>query len=162
MNIGYRLSSPYMVICRWVSRETIATELPPLINEVREWLEARRIDTCGPAFFEYRVMNGNRMHVCVGFPVAGLREGDEKVHAGAFPEGDYATVTYNGSYAGLLKANTLLNEWFQSLGYEQRFLENSDKVFSGSRTEFYLTDPATEPDETKWKTKMAVYVTRAR
>ncbi len=160
MNIGYRISSPYAVICKWVTPEEISSELPKLIGEVSQWLREKNKDLSGAPFFEYRVMNAGRIHVCVGFPVPEPIEGDERVHAGAFPEGEYASTIYTGPYSNLLSANERLNTWFQSEGYEQRFLENNDQVFSGSRTEFYLTDPAVETDQSKWKTEIAVWVKR--
>ncbi len=161
MNIEYRLATPYVVMCIWVTREEIPNELPPLIGKVYHWLKEKQTEPAGPPFFEYRVMTGGKCHVCVGFPLRKAVEGDDTVHAGAFPEGEYATSTHIGPYAALPGANMALNEWFQMLGYSQRFLENSDSVYSGSRAEFYLSDPKTETDPKKWRTDIAVWVKRS-
>jgi len=82
-------------------------------------------------------------------------EGDGRVLAGVLPSGRYATLRYTGHPDGLVGATASLLEWAaqQGLTFDARPAEGGERW--GARLEIYETDPAVEPDMSKWTTQLA-------
>jgi effector-binding domain-containing protein len=95
------------------------------------------------------------MEVEVGAPVAAAVTGDGQVLAGVLPAGRYATLRYTGHPDGLFGATVALLDWAkqQNLTWDVSQTEDGDRW--GARLEIYETDPAVEPDMTKWTTQLA-------
>jgi len=154
--IEHRDSQPYVAIVRNVNMQEIPNVLPPLIPEIFAWIEKNKVEADGPPFFHYRKMDGGSMIESeVGVPVKKPVQGDEKVKAGAFSEGDYATVTYYGPYSNLRSIHQKLEEWISKNGYEHKVETENNGVQRGSRIEFYPSPPD-ETDTNKLRTDIAV------
>lgn len=71
------------------------------------------------------------------------------------PGGRYACLTHTGDYGGLVSANAALQDWAaaQGLAFDQHATGRGDAF--GGRIESYLTDPAEEPDPSRWETEVA-------
>jgi effector-binding domain-containing protein len=146
--IEYRKEQPYAAIKAEVRREEIPALLPLLIPEVFSWLKNKKIDADGAPFFNYVKMDNGLLEVEVGVPVNHSVGGDERVIAGLFPAGNYAVVTYAGNYSNLFKVHLELEKWKEKNGIN----------FQLPKTEFYPTDPGTEPNPEKWITVIAVKI----
>jgi len=147
----------YVAIRSTVHMNDIPTVLPPLIPEVHAWLKKNNITPDGPPFFQYLKMDSNnRLLTEVGFPVKGPATGDDRVIAGSFPAGLYATLTYTGHYMGLREANMTLDKWVKDSGLKERHRVSPDGSETGTRTESYMTDPDREPNPDKWRTDVSV------
>jgi effector-binding domain-containing protein len=151
-----RVDQPYAAIRTEVTMDGFGEILGPMWGEVFSWLGQRGIDPGGPPMIRYLVVDMARaLQIDVGFPVAGPVAGDGRIIGEVLPGGRYASLTYTGEYGGLVGANAALQEWAaaQGLAFDQHATERGDAF--GGRLESYLTDPATEPDQSRWETEVA-------
>lgn len=150
---------PYVAIRTKVNMDKIPEVLPPLIPQVFNWLTKNNIVPVGPLFFQYLCMDKNNDLVAeVGVPVKDNVKGEGQIISGSFPPGYYATVTYIGDYKHIREAHIALRDWVKKNDYKEKeeFSENGIKW--GRSIEFYLTDPAKEPDPDKWRTDIVLLV----
>ncbi len=62
-----RTEQHYMAICSEVNMKNISIVLPPLIPQIRAWMEKNNILPSGPPFFKYFSMDKNdHLQVDVG------------------------------------------------------------------------------------------------
>lgn len=151
-----RAAQPYVAIRAHVTMETLGKVLPGLHPAVFAWLGRRGLPPAGAPFWKYNVIDMSRgLEVEVGVPAAAVVEGDGQVLAGVLPSGRYASVRYTGHPDGLLEATASLLKWAdeQSLAWDVRPTSEGDQW--GARLEIYETDPAVEPDLSKWTTQLA-------
>lgn len=130
--------------------------IPQLHGEVFDWLEKQGVTPSGAPFVRFHVINMEaQMDIEMGVPVARPLQGDGQVAAGVIPAGKYASLVYTGLKNGI-KGNGALLDWGakQGLVWDRWDDENGDAF--GGRYESYLTDPAEEPDVTKWDTEVAI------
>jgi effector-binding domain-containing protein len=87
--------------------------------------------------------------------VAAPLEGDGDIRAGVLPAGRYVTVTHIGHPDELMEATRELLAWAdgQGLTFDRADSPNDDAWVS--RLEIYKSDPAEEPDMSKWETELA-------
>jgi len=147
---------PYVAIPASVSMQTIGTVVPPLNGEVFRWLAAKGIAPAGPPFWRYNVIDMSReLQVEAGVQIATAVTGDERVVAGVLPAGRYATLRHTGSPDTLVAATAYLQEWAAARGLKWDMTQSPAGERWGCRLENYLSDPAVEPDLTKWVTELA-------
>ena len=72
------------------------------------------------------------------------------------PAGRYATLTHVGHPSELAGATQALLDWAAGQGLTWDASPGEDGERWGSRLEIYLTDPAQEPDMSKWVTQLAI------
>jgi effector-binding domain-containing protein len=114
------------------------------------------VPPAGAPFFRYTVIDMAReLQVDVGVPVAAPVDGDDRVAAGALPAGRYATLTHVGHPSELVGVTKALLEWAPRQGLAWDMSPGPDGERWGGRAEFYLTNPAEEPDMSKWVTQLA-------
>lgn len=159
--IEFLEAEPYVAIRRKVSMAEIPTVLPPLISEVFIWMGKEKVEGNGAPFFLYLSMDEhNNMIVDVGIPTKIKVTGSGKIISRTFPEGDYAALTHTGDYKNLRQAHMSLDKWIKENGYKDRGVMDDDQLV-GCRVEFYVSDPATEPDPEKWVTEVCILVEKA-
>jgi effector-binding domain-containing protein len=151
--IEYREAQNYAAIRASVRMQEIPT-LPPLIGETMGYLQQIGVTPDGPPFFRYLEIDMERELVMeVGWPVAAPVPGNGRVSGGAFPAGNYAVVVHHGHPGTLVDATRDLLRWAEANGVAWK-MENDGKTWS-ARIEFYLTDPAVQPDMNEWDTELA-------
>jgi effector-binding domain-containing protein len=154
--VAERPTQPYVAIRAHVTMQTMATILVPLGPQVFSWLREREIPAAGPPFWKYNVIDMDRLlEVEVGVPITAPVEGDDRVLAGVLPAGRYATVRYTGHPDELVGAVASLLEWAKLEGLTWDMTDTEDGERWAARLEIYETDPAVEPDMTKWTTQLA-------
>ena len=96
-----------------------------------------------------------QLDIELGVPVAVAVSGDAQVQADTLPAGRYASLIYTDVRRGI-EANAALLDWGAQRGlvWDSWSTEHGDAF--GSRVEFFLTDPAEEPDSAKWETEVAI------
>src|SRR3954465_5203292 len=88
-----RSEQHYVAIRAKVGINEIPVVLPPLIPEVKAWLQKNNKTPDGPPFFQYLQMDDHHQLLTeVGFPVKDPVKGDDRIIAGSFPAGLYATL----------------------------------------------------------------------
>ncbi len=126
------------------------------IAEVFGWLAARNIAPAGPPFFRYNVIDMERqLDVEAGVPIGAPVDGDDVVIPGVLPAGRYATVVHTGTPDSLMGATAALLHWADEGGLRWDMTVRDDAEHWAARLEFYLTDPAQQPDMSKWETELA-------
>ena len=98
------------------------------------------------------------IEIHMGVPVAAGVTGDDPVFADALPAGRYLVLHHFGPYGGLLDANAALQQWAVEHDVELATEKTAHETWL-SRTEHYPTNPAEEPDTSKWEVVIA-YLTR--
>jgi effector-binding domain-containing protein len=153
--IETRTEQPYAAIRARVSMAGIGA-FAVRTSEVFDWLGNRGLKPAGPPFLKNNVIDMAReLEMENGVPVAAPVNGDDLVVAGVLPAGRYVTVTHTGHPSELVEVTGALLDWGaeQGLTWDMSPSENGDRW--GARLEFYLTDPAEEPDMSKWQTQLA-------
>ena len=128
------------------------------IPEIAGWLAERDSRPAGAPYFRYHVIDmANGLVVEVGFPVpdgAALTSAGD-VAVGSIPAGRYVTTVHHGHPDGLVDATGALLEWAAAEGLTfDRHDTDAGDAWAG-RFEFYLTDPAEQPDMGEWDTELA-------
>ena len=129
--------------------------IPKLLGEVFTWLDKRGVAPVGAPFIRYHVINmSGNLDVELGVPVATALAGDDRVSPGVIPAGRYATLVYSGVTG--IKGNKALLDWAvkNDIRWDRWDDENGDAF--RARVEYFLTDPAEEPDKKKWETEVAI------
>ncbi len=153
--IEQRDTQPYVAIRSRVTMQDIPTTLPPLNDEVFDWLAQRGIAPAGAPIFRYLGGNMSKMEIDVGVPVAQPVEGDGRVLADALPAGRYAVILHTGDYSTVVTAHSALIDWAAQNGVRWQQHDDGNEERWGARVEFYITDPGEEPDASKWETEVA-------
>jgi len=147
-----RKAQPYIGIRSQVSMQELGSILPPLSGEVFAWLAKKGVERAGPPFWRYLIVDmEKKLEVDVGVPVAAAIPGEGRIIADVLPGGRYATAVHTGHPDELEQATAALLDWAEKRGIEWRM---DDERWAG-RVEWYLSDPAAEPDMHKWKTELA-------
>jgi len=90
-----------------------------------------------------------------GVPVAAAVDSDGHMVCGVLPAGRYATLTHVGHPSELAGVTETLLDWAAGQGLTRDTSPGPDGDVWGGRLEIYLTDPAQEPDMSKWVTQLA-------
>jgi len=147
---------PYVAIPASVTMQELGTVVPPLTGEVAGSLAARGIEPAGPPFWKYNVIDMARgLEVEAGWPVAEAVAGDGRVIAGVLPAGRYVMVRHVGHPDTLMAATKALLDWAAEKGLTWDVSPSPEGDRWGARLEIYYSDPASEPDMTKWETELA-------
>ncbi|AUV84243.1 AraC family transcriptional regulator (plasmid) [Salinigranum rubrum] len=131
-----------------------------LVGELVAWLEDRDETLAGAPFYRYDVIGDDTdpFSLVVAIPTDRQISGDERVQAGAVPEGTYAVTIHEGHPDDLGESHAGLQEWAAEQGHElARSVDGDTDIWEG-RYEHYLTDPDEEPDPTEWSTEIAYLV----
>jgi len=157
-SIETRPEQPYVGITRFVTMQTIP-EVADRLPEVFDWLAARGVEPAGAPFFRYYTIDMEReLEIEVGVPVprgSAVPASDDEVTAGVLPAGRYATVEHVGHPDQLVQATADLLAWAEKQGLRWDRAPGERGETWGARLEFYETDPAVEPDMSKWHTVLA-------
>ena len=150
-----RAAQHYVAIRRQLPPRDLGRDLPPLHDEVMGWLGDKGVAPSGAPFFRYlRVdMDADLFEVEVGWPVAAPVQGEGEIIGDLLPAGRYGVILNTGPFHDLMGAHMALMAWGKANGITWQTSENS-KVW-GANIEFYITDPADEPDPQKWETEIA-------
>lgn len=150
-----RAAQPYVALRRQVAPRDIGRELPPLHDEVMTWLHSKGLSPAGAPFFRYLVvdMDADRFVVDVGWPVATPVQSEGEIIGDMLPAGSYGVILNTGPFDDVMGAHMALMAWGKANGITWQTTDNG-KAW-GANIEFYLTDPAEEPDPQKWETEIA-------
>jgi effector-binding domain-containing protein len=149
-----RAAQPYVAVSGLVTMQTVGA-VADRIPEVFGWLGARGIEPAGAPFLRYRLIDMERqLEVEAGVPVVATAAGDGEVVAGMLPAGRYAALTHVGSFDGLVAATAALLDWAAQQGLAWDVTDTPEGQRWGCRLEVYETDPAEQPDMSKWETQL--------
>lgn len=111
-------------------------------TETMRVLSAQGAHPAGPPFGKYYGMPGATVDVEAGFPVAAHVADSGEVRAGSLPGGRVVEAVHVGPYDTMTQTYAAIEEFFAAEGWTP-----GDVMW-----ESYLSDPATEPDPSTWRT----------
>jgi effector-binding domain-containing protein len=153
--IAQRVAVRYAGISAWVAMGAVgslADRLPGIFGS----LGARGIAPIGPPFFRYHVIHMERqLRVEVGIPVASPVADDRDIRGGTLPAGRFAVMTHTGAPETLVAATSALLDWAETRRMHWDVSQTKRGQSWGCRLETCLTDPAEQPDTSKWQTELA-------
>ncbi|MGI8633593.1 MAG: GyrI-like domain-containing protein [Solirubrobacterales bacterium] len=118
--------------------------LRQLMSEVWEDAAARGVEVVGPPFARYYDFHDDHVDLEVGFPVGSAQPPGGRVEGGELPGGKAAETMHRGPYDDVGAAHDAIGDWVLKNQRDPR----------GAPWESYLTDPAREPDPSKWQTRV--------
>ena len=148
-----RAAVAYAAIRVRLSLGQLGPALAKLWPEVSAWFDERGITPAGRPLIRYHVIEMPEMEVSVGLPVEPGAMGDGRIEVGELPAGRYAVLVHVGPYQSLVQANADLQNWAADNGVA--FDGCDGPAGWAGRVEFYLTDPADDPDPQAWRTEVA-------
>jgi effector-binding domain-containing protein len=152
-----RPEQAYAGLLAAVTMETFPTAADAGFPELFGWLAARGIAPAGAPFIRYHVIDmAAELEIELAVPVTGPVPADDRIRPGVLPAGQYVTLRHTGSYDGLLAANGALQDWARAEGIALEC--SADGRRWRGRAEHYLTDPAAEPDQSRWEVDVAYLV----
>ncbi|WP_434440792.1 GyrI-like domain-containing protein [Lentzea sp. E54] len=147
MDIETRGEQPYAAVRATVTLETFAG-IADRFPEVMQWLADRELPVLGAPFLRYLRVTAGEFEVEAGIPTVAGVPGDGEVFTATLPAGQYLVALHEGSPDGLAAVTDRL------LAHTVQFDRDGDRW--GARVETYFTDPAVEPDQSKWATEVAI------
>ncbi|MFC3894720.1 GyrI-like domain-containing protein [Lentzea rhizosphaerae] len=147
MDIETRAAHPYAAVRATVTTETFA-KIADRLPEVVQWLADRELPVLGAPFLRYLRVTGEEFEVEAGIPTIAEVPADGDVFTSTLPAGQYAIALHEGSPDGLAAVTDRM------LAGTARFDRDGDRW--GARLETYFTDPAVQPDPSKWTTEVAI------
>ncbi|CDP51055.1 transcription activator, effector binding [Devosia sp. DBB001] len=154
-----RPTQPYLAICEKVTMPFNAV-VDRVFPEFFGWMGQHGIPFSDAPFIKYNCIDMAReLELEFGAPVTEPMQGDSRVVAGTIPAGRYGLITWQGGYDKLVAANGALIDWAREQGirWDMEATPEGDR-FAG-RLEIYRTDPAAEPDPSKWVTDILIKIT---
>jgi hypothetical protein len=129
--------------------------IPQFLDELFAWLGEHGVEPAGAPFMRYHVINmAGNMDVELGVPVAAAVPRDGRVAPGLIPAGRFAALVYSGVSG--IEGNHALLEWAKQHGIAWDRWDDANGDAFRARVEYFLTDPAEEPDHNKWETEVAI------
>jgi effector-binding domain-containing protein len=156
-SVEQRPEQPYVAVRETVTMTTVA-RIADRTPEVFGWLGERGIAPAGPPFFKYDVIDmGGDLVIEAGVPVATPADvpDDAEVFAAVLPAGRYAVVQHTGHPDELEAVTRDLLDWAAAQGLAFDMTPTPEGEMWGARLEWYLSDPAVEPDMNRWDTELA-------
>jgi effector-binding domain-containing protein len=146
---------PYVAVTGAVTMDTIP-EIADRFEEVEGWVAAQGLAPAGPPFFRYRVIDMDRRLVMeAGVPTTTTLAGEGEIRPDVLPAGRYVTTTHVGHPADLVRVTGELLAWAEDQGLAFDAEPSAAGEVWGCRLEWMETDPALEPDMSRWQTRLA-------
>ncbi len=148
----------YVAQTKTVTMDTIGKAIAEGIGFVEERLIKQGIVPSGPPLIRYRVIDMARaLEIEVGWCVEKPAVVDGDFVSDELPAGTYATLTFCDPREGVA-GNGALIRWAHENGIEFEQWESAEGDRFLSRVEFELSDPEKEPDQSKWRTEVAILI----
>lgn len=127
-----------------IEMKNIGTEMGIMYGELMSFIGKSNFQMAGVPVAIYHVWSDSINDVECGIPVSGVVTGNDKIKVSETYTGKVVTALHIGPY------DKVVNTWVEIDNY----LKSNNLEISGAPWEEYITDPATEPDSTKWQTKI--------
>ncbi len=127
-----------------VKNSEISAKLGEMLPAVFDHVMGNGGAPTGMPFARYDTLSDDTSDIEAGAPVAAHVAETDQIKQSKLPAGPAVKLTHLGPYENLSAAHTTLNEW----------LEENKREAAGPPWEIYVTDPGSEPDNTKWVTEV--------
>jgi hypothetical protein len=152
--IKIRDPQTYVGMRRTITMQTFP-EIADRIPELFTWLVGKKTAAVGPPFLRLNVIDmAADLEVEAGVPVAEGVFDENPVFVGVLPAGRYLSYVHVGHPEGTVDAVAAVFAWAQAQGLVFDRFDAADGQHWAARLEVLLTNPAEEPDMTKWATDL--------
>jgi effector-binding domain-containing protein len=160
--IETRAAQPYAGIRVAVTMAGFPAAADSTFPALFAWLAAQGVAPAGAPFIRYYVIDmAAELQIEFGVPVAAPIGGEGRVQPGIVPAGDYLVLRHTGPYDQLIGANAALQDYASQHGIQFAAQDTPAGQAWEGRFEYYLTDPAAEPDAARWQTDVAYLIAEA-
>ena len=125
-----------------------ATEIGPAMGkaykEIIDYLSKKGLKISGKPFSIYYNSESDEWDVLAALPIDDEIESANNFETGVLPAGHSAMISHFGNYDNLPATYHIIRDW----------LENENYQIIGNSWEVYINDPGSEPDSTKWETRI--------
>jgi effector-binding domain-containing protein len=142
--IIHTVEQPTAVVHERIAMDSLTEFFGRAFGAVAAAAQAQNVQLAGPPFALYRGMPTQTVDVEAGFPVNADFTETERVAKSALPEAEAFEAMHTGPYDTLERTYGIIQERMKTEGFTP-----SDTMW-----EYYLSDPETEPDPTKWQTRV--------
>lgn len=145
---GYRVSTreveprPILSVRATCAPDQISQTLAGLYAEINGAMARMGAEQAGQPLAIYHEFNDERVDLEAAIPTDRAVKSGERVKFGQLPGGMVAVLEYSGPYHELPQGHSAMDIFLEEKGLEP----------AGPPWEVYITDPTTEPDESKWRT----------
>ena len=171
VQIQRREAQSYAAVPMQVTMDTLSGAVDQAFPELFGWLARHAIAPAAAPFIRYLVIDmAASLQIEMGVPVAtaiddGDSDGDSgdggRITPGVLPAGRYAVLRHTGPYDGLVASNAALQRWAEEQGITFDSWDTPEGTAWRARAEHYLTNPAAEPDPSKWEVDVAYLITES-
>jgi len=129
--------------------ESVPERMGKIFSEILSFMDKKGIASTGAPFAYWHNMSSDSISKGIfdmecGFPISVLVEDKGRIKRSKLPGGRVITALHIGSYETLTETYEVVMAWIRKNGYQVE--ENM--------WETYLTNPAEEPDKSKWMTRI--------
>jgi effector-binding domain-containing protein len=113
--LEHRKEQPYVAV-----RAQVGIPFGELLGgfwgEANAFLVSKELTPSGPPFIRYLTTDmDKKLDIEVGFPVADIGDGNNRITTGSFPEGQYAVFLYFGHYDNLVAVTGEFLAWAKKI-----------------------------------------------
>lgn len=139
-----RTAQDYIGIKATVSEAEIGNTLGTLYGQMMEYAGKNRLQISGAPFAIVYSYSPERIEMEACLPVSKPASASGDIQPGRLEAGNNAEVDYYGKYEGSGVGHYAIDEW----------MKKENKQPGGAPYEVYETDPMSEPDTSKWLTRI--------
>jgi hypothetical protein len=152
-----RKKQSYIFIRSRLARRNLRKQATLFFGELREFIAARGISDCGPAFMRYLALeNGGEMDVEFGFFTDRVHPGGGPVRAGILPSGSFMSTRWTGPFERLGEVNAMLSGWGDHNAIDWDLAETPNGVAYGCRMEIYHVTSRDVRSSDEFQTEIAM------
>ncbi len=136
--------SPMLFIRKTVKMNDISKTFEEFYGAIMGFMKKNKLEITGAPLAFYHSWSETETDMECAIPFKGKTKGNKQIKVGTTYIGKAITYIHSGSYSNLQ------NSWTQVIDYTKK----QGLELNGSAYEEYITDPTTEPDTSKWITKL--------
>ena len=126
-----------------------------MVPRIFQWLAEHGIaPQSGPLYIYRRMESSEPVELTVAVPVAEPVKPTSGLVAGSLPAGTYVVGRHLGAPDRIPASRAQMREWAQAHGHRLDVLRDERGTPWTGYAEHFLTDPAEEPDPSKWTTEL--------
>jgi effector-binding domain-containing protein len=137
-------SQPALAIKDVCTPEKLGDKFGEVYGEIDAYLKKNSIQSAGGPFGIYHSFSPEKVDLEAGIPVDGESQGEGRIYRMYTYCGKAVMTVFTGHYDGLKQAWGEFAKAVDAKGYQ----------LNGPCFEVYITDPAEEPDSSKWVTEL--------
>lgn len=126
----------------------IDSEMGKAYKEIVDYVSKEGLEINGKPFSIYYNSDSEDFDVLAALPIKKEIDSADEFETGVLPAGHAAMISHFGNYINIPASYEIIQDWLKDENYQ----------IIGNSWEVYINDPASEPDSSKWETRIFVPV----